>query len=588
MKHKRLTTLLCLVTASGMYPACIRKVLPVSAPAQIPKTATPAVPADPLPYPAQFGLTGTTAPSPRTALGSRLNDVSLHDLYVALAACECLPALQTRLVTSINEFRGALPQALTPAVRKEILDNPQLKILNVVPRPLDNIVGGLFADEQKISEEISQGLLEKIKPAETTWAAQPTLPVLQLDSFVPLPATNPSVSGRMVRMIDVFTRWALVLGSGGPWSPERAASKDAGLLWHELLRSLAEAEYLFGLAGSENGSSWGGLTIPVDLQINNPGPFDPRKAYNQVRFLTGELNLTLNSNVSLTLARFGGERWNWQPASVTLAEQAVQWWVSAKLLNRLRPLNRGAFTTYFPALIPEESYQISLLVLPALEALLTERFIDEKSRAVRSFVDGELVGGNTLSVREKADPQTLSLFLMALAGWSRELKTVSDLNVSAETAKQLKSAPPSLLRAAQLVVQKILGEISGPVQAKANETPEQAQTLYINPRDPSAGEMSLRDHAQVLYALTIAETSVMPSAYLRDRIALLAAGFLRRMRENNSFDATKDPAAPQIWTKAAADALIKFYPDLKAGEELKTLAKTTGERLLAFEKGILQ
>jgi hypothetical protein len=577
-----------LMCVSGVIPACIRKSSSVSAPPQLPSSIVPEQPSNPLPFPAQFGLNGITPLNARNTLGERLKDSSLHDLFIALVACDCLPVLQTKLVTSMNEVRGALPQALTPAVRREILNNPQLKILNIVPRPLDDLVGGMFADEQKISEEVSKGLMEKIKPAEPGWAAETSLPVLQLDGFPPLPATQASASVRKIRMIDVFVRWGLIFSNGGPWSTQRSTTKDAGLLWHELLRALAEAEYLYGLAGSDDGKSWGGLTIPVDLQINNPGPFDPRTAYNQVRFLTGELNLTLSSNISLNLARYGGERWSWQPAPVTLAEQAVQWMVAARMLNRLRPLNRGPFTTYFPDLIPDESYQISLLVLPALEALLTERFIDEKSRTIRSYVSGEQVGGNAYSVREKADPQALSLFLMALAGWSNELKTVSDLKVSGETGKQLKSAPVSLLRAAQLVVQKLLGETLGLRPAKSGDPVEQAFSLYLNPSDRTQGELSLRDHAQVLHALTMIESSVMPSVYLRDRIALLAAGFARRWQDSNAFDAAKDFAAPLLWFKTACDSFVKTYPNAKVSEQLKAIAKDTDEKLQQFEKGILQ
>lgn len=96
----------------------------------------------------------------RNPLGTRLTDASLHDLYVALTACECLPKLQMRLITSLNADRGALPQALTPAVRREILNNPQLKILNSVPRPLDDIVGGIFADEQKFLRKSARDSLK--------------------------------------------------------------------------------------------------------------------------------------------------------------------------------------------------------------------------------------------------------------------------------------------------------------------------------------------------------------------------------------------------------------------------------------------
>lgn len=583
-----MTWLSCMICASGVPLGCIRKSSVTPSTTQKPNTVPPTKTADAAPYPVQFGLTGVTPLNERNPLGTRLTDASLHDLYVALTACECLPKLQMRLITSLNADRGALPQALTPAVRREILNNPQLKILNSVPRPLDDIVGGIFADEQKISEEVSKGLFEKIKPAESAWAAQSDLPVLQLDAFPPLPATRPPAAGRSVRLIDVFVRWGLLTSHGGPWSSERAGSKDAGLLWHEFLRGLAEAEYLYGLAGSESGNSWGGLTLPVDLQINNPGPFDPRTAYNQVRFLSGQLNLKLSSNVSLTLARYGGERWTWFPAPIQLAEQAVQWWVSARLLNRTRPLNRGPFTTYFPALIPDDSYQLSLLILPALDALLSGRFIDENTRIIRSYISGEQVGGVAYSVREKADPQSLSLLLLALSSWTRELKSVSDLNVSSETAKQLKNAPKSLQRGAQLIVQTILGELIAPRSTVPSDTTGQSYSLYLNPVDRAQGELPLRDHAQVLHALVSVESTMMPSIYLRGRITQLATGLAQRWRELAPSDPAKEPITPLIWMKSACDLFAEKYPETEITTELKAISADIANKLRTIEESVLQ
>lgn len=587
----RITTLLmALLYAAGLPAACIRKSLPtpnVQTPNSIPPTQSPPNLGGGV-LPTHFGLLGVFPANARSPLGQKFADISLHDVFVSLAVCECLPQLQAKLITSLNANRGALPQALIPAVRSEILSNPQLKILDIVPRPFDDFVGGLFADEQKVATEISEGLRKKIKIAEPSWVQENETLALQLDGFTPLPGTLAAASGRTVRMVDVWARWSLLLSQGGPWSSTRSQNKDAGLLWHELLRSLAEGEYLFGLAGTSDGNSWGGLTIPIDLQITNPGPFDPRTRYNQVRFLTGQLDLTLSSNNSLSLARFGGDRWTWRAASVPLVEQALQWWVSARLLNRLRPFQRGAFSAYFPNLIPNDSYQLSLLILPALDALLSGRFIDENSRAIRSYLSGAQVSGVAQSIREKADPQTLSLLLLAMSHWIQELSAVTDLSVSAETSAQLQSAPAALLRGAQLIVQTLLGETLAPRLVGVDASGETPYSVYANANAREQGELSLRDHAQVLHALVLAEQKLMPSPYLRGRSHQLATGLLQRWKELQTFDPQKDPLSNIIWLKIAAELYINSNPESAVSKSFAPLLTQVNSWLQTFEESALQ
>ncbi|NBW80694.1 hypothetical protein EBR21_02975, partial [bacterium] len=573
MRSSLTTLLTTAVLAAGIAPACIRRSSSNDA-AQAPSSIPAPRETVPENIPGQYGITGVIPLSDRSALGAKFADASLHDVFIALMACDCLPKLQLRLTTALNKTRGALPQSLVPAIRREILGNPKLKILNIVPRPLDDVVGGFFADEQSVAKEIDEGLRDKIKVAEPGWAELKDRPSVHLDAFIPLPGTVQPASGRTVRMLDVWSRWALILSQGGPWSSERLRVKDSerGLLWNELLRALAEGEYLFGLGSNGDGIMWGGLTLPVDLLINNPGPFDPRTTFSQVRFLTGQLDLTLPTNNSLSLARNGGERWTWRPGPPTLAEQSVQWLVSARLLNRLRPLNRGAFTTFYAALIPDDSYQLPLITLPSLDVLLSGRFIDENSRVIRAYISGEQLGGVEASTREKADPQTLGLLLMAMQAWIQELQTVSDLNVSRETLEQLRNAPTSLKRGAQLIAQTILGENVFARPVPSPESGDVGWSLYARSQDSIKSELTLRDHAQIVYALILAEHNFMASPMLRKRLEQLANGLQQRWQEKKTFDSSKESLAQQIWLKAAADTFVAAYPDSPQTPILRTLA----------------
>ena len=574
-------TLLAVLASS----ACIKKAASTAPqqnqiPAQTPSGGAQALPQ-------QLTLGNYFPLSEKTELAKKIPDASLVDTWFALSVCDCLPALQTALTTSINSTRGALPQALTPAIRGEILSNPKLKILEIVPRPIDNIVGGIFADEVTVADEISKALLEKINVAEKDWNQAENTARLHLDAFVPLPGTKENNVGRWAQMADIWSRWALVFSQGGPWSSLRTTMRERGLLWLELLRVLAEGEYLFGLGGDGKGNQWGGLTIPIDLQITNPGAFDPRLPFNQVRFLTGFLDLALPNNNSLSLARFGGEKWTWRSTPVPLVEQALQWWTAARMLNRLRPANRGLFSAYFlpGTLIPDEGYQISLLVLPGVDSLLGGRFIDENTRLVQAALIGPQVSGISQAIRSKANPQALSALLLALSEWSTELANVNDLKVSSETTAQLKAAPRSLQRGAQLIVQTLLSEHLRARLSQAADSPSTPWTLVSAETDGQ--ELPLRDHAQVLAALIVAEQSVMPSPYLRGRIAQLANGLTQRHEQSAASSTTQFFLTETLWLKTATALFLKHNPQTAPESPLRKMDENLKQKLEEFERSVV-
>lgn len=525
----------------------------------------------------------------RNSLTSKIPDVSLVDTYFALSVCDCLPRLQSALTTSVNDSRGSLPQALTPAIRGEILSNPKLKILEIIPRPIDDIVGGIFADEITVAKEVSDGIQKKVASADSSWKSPRGPFAFQLDAFPPLPGTINTATERWVQMSEVFARWALILSQGGPWSKLAKTHPLRGLLWHEALRMLAEGEYLYGLSDDGKGGQWGGLTLPIDLQINTPGAFDPRKNSNQIRFLTGVLDLNLPSNNSLGLARFGGERWSWRESRVGLAEQALNWWSSAKLLQRMRPATRGEYARYFRAdsIFPGDAYQLALLVLPGIDALLSERFIDENTRLIQEEVSGPQVAGVAQTLKQKASPQTLGLLLFALSEWGSQLKDVTDLEVSAETRAQLNGAPKSLTRAAQLVVQTLLAESIRVKKSPQNQAqPLQLFSVYEDKGDST--EVSIKDHALVLSALISAETKLMSSVFLRGRIQQIAAAFINRLKKQFEAKQTSESLSQALWSAAAMAMYKQSYQENLVAPEIEALQPLVESALTAFERDILE
>lgn len=534
------------------------------------------------------GLEGYLPLSQRDKLGLRIQDASLVDTLFALSLCDCLPDLQWALTKPLNDQRGALPQALTPAIRREILGNSKIKLLENIPRPLDTFIGELFASEETIAREISAALFDKIKKADPDLRSPEAEDLLQLDSFPALPGTQTELIGNWVRMVDVWSRWGLILSQAGPWTQSPESRPKHAVSWLELLRVLAEAEYLFGIASNSDGVQWGGLTLPVDLQITHPGPFDPRKPINQVRFLTGTLDLTLPNNNSLALARSGGERWTWRRGSVTLAEQSLQWWVSAKMLNRLRPANRGQMAKHFlsDGIFPEDGYQLPLLVLPGIGALLGDRFIDESTRKIQAEIIDPQVAGVSQITRRKADPQTLSLLLLALAAWHHELTDLSDLNVSEETEAQLRYAPLSLQRGAQLIAQTLLNEHLRARTSTNSDDPASAWTVRRNSTEPI--EYPIRDHAQVLTALITAEQGILKSPYLRERIKQLAVGLALRWQEQEEATKQKMTLAQIIWQHRATMQFLVHYPDTPIAQIMNQQASELLQMLINFERSILQ
>lgn len=525
----------------------------------------------------------------RTATAARIPDASLVDTYFALSVCDCLPQLQTALISSVNDTQGALPQALTPAIRREILSNPKLKILEVIPRPVDNIVGGIFADEMTVAKEVSDGLAQKVKTADGGWSAPDDTFRFRLDAFPPLPGTTAPVAERWVHMPDVFARWALVLSQGGPWSSLIQTHPKRGLLWNEALRILAEGEYLYGLNEDGKGGQWGGLTVPIDLQINTPGAFDPRKGSNQIRFLTGILDLTLPNNNSLSLARFGGERWSWRMNRVSLAEQALHWWTAARLLERMRPSTRGSYARYFLAnsIFPSDAYQLALLVLPGIDALLSERFIDENTRLIQEEVSGPQVAGVAQTLNQKASPQTLSLLLLALSEWANQLTNITDLDVSPETRAQLSGAPKSLTRAAQLVVQTLLAEN---IREKKSDGADKSAIAHYSvfQTKTDGAEVSLKNHAMILSALITAETKLMPSAFLRQRIQQLSAGFLSRLEAEQAAQQAPKTLAQALWSQTAMKLFKQSYQENIVTPKIGQLQPAIEATLNTFGKDILK
>jgi hypothetical protein len=519
----------------------------------------------------------------------KIPDSSLVDAYFALSFCDCLPQLQAALTTSLNEQRGALPQALTPAIRREILSNPKLKLLDIIPRPVDDIVGGIFADEMSVAKEVSEGLGKKIARADGTWNPPGSNFAYQLDSFIPLPGTQDISAGRFVQMRDVWSRWGLVLSQGGPWSQLRQTHPLRGLMWHETLRILAEAEYLYGLNDDGKGGQWGGLTLPIDLQINTPGAFDPRKPSNQVRFLTGTHDLTLPGNNSLSLARFGGERWTWRMDKVTLAEQALNWWTSARMLRRLRPAGRGEFARYFAAdaIFPDDAYQLSLIALPALDALLSERFIDENTRAIQEELSGPQVAGVSQTLLKNASPQTLGLLLFALSEWASQLRDISDLSVSQDTKAQLANAPKSLTRAAQLVVQTMLAENIATMKTdKSIFQSTKSFSIYSGKKEKLA--LPIKDHAMILSALISAETQLMPSSFLRGRIQQLTAGLIERILVEQTDTKKTLSLSQMIWMHTSLNLYKQSYNDTTVGPQIDKLQPTLQNQLMTFEKDVFK
>lgn len=367
------------------------------------------------------------------------------ETLLALAGCDCAPALLASVAKRLAPAKGTLPQVLMPPIREQIRTDESLKTLLSLPLGLGGLLAGAFANDEKIAAKVREGLTEKLNKAPGGSRLAASVP-FRFDGF---PSLRSGGTPQMT-IADATPRWLLVLSRGGLWDgAQPAAFGDHGWQMMESMRLLVEWKYLFGLDPRPDGGVYGGLTIDPSADTQALGPFDPRTD-DGARIVSGAYAFTVDGDTAIDLALNGREKWSHTESPITLGEQALIWRAAAMAFHRLRPENRVKVTSLFSGsdpIFPDNAHNLPMAFLPGVKALLDGEIVDRDSRVIRGAVG---------KAPSRASLQDLVRMAGALGAWVEELSELSDSGLDAATKDKVKDAPTDMTLAVQLAVQTIL------------------------------------------------------------------------------------------------------------------------------------
>jgi hypothetical protein len=430
-------------------------------------------------------------------------DSRTEELIWAIGDCDCLAKyLETSLKARALQH-GALPQALMPPIRQQIRNNDSLKTVLDVP-----LIGGLLADvfvnDDKISGEVRTGIQQKISQFVPGGSQLDQTVPYRFDGFRPIVKTPEAPKSFL--LADQISHWHLYFAHPGLWQGQSPiASGDHGLQGVEVMRTLVEWKYLFGLDSNPEGGHYGGLSIDLNQPTKPAGKFDPRESPDAKRFFNGKYTIEYPEASALDLATKTSERWRLGPQPITLNDQAKMWLTAAKAFHRLRPENRNKIRSMFgaedQAIFPTNAHELTLAFLPGLQGLLSGPFIEKESRLVRQEAFGEDTPASLLD---------LARLIRGIQGWVSELSDLRGSDLPENVRNQLREAPAQMVPAIQVAVQTILkdhivqnSEIIG-------------NALVEKPGVNKAPTIAVI--GEVIVALVEAETQSLSSPLLHDKV----------------------------------------------------------------------
>jgi hypothetical protein len=485
------------------------------------------------------------------------------DALVALAICDCAPTLREAIASRIATANGVLPQFLMPPIRLQIQNDKSLQtLLNL---PLGGLLSKLFARDSALTEKVREGLSEKLArftPGGSRLAQRAEFSFDGFPSFLGANSERPT----QFQLSNEAARWLYVFSPSGLWDNKNpAALGDHSWQTLEVLRSLVEWKYLFGLDANPSGGAFGGLTVDPKNPGSGISPFDPRST-KAPRTISGSYAVRIESESALDLALKGGESWQHTGGGVTLSEQALLWQAAATAFKRLRPENRSKISKMFGeenvALLPNNAHQLPLAFLPGMSLLLEGIFIKRDTREIF---------GDT-----KQKPATLSELLdliSALSEWTAALKRIETADLDAETTQRLAKTPASLQQAIQLAAQTIVRDLVTPASGEAA-----GLTLLAEKGGKPVQSAALT--ARTLYVLATLESSLQ-SPILRRNVAGIYSWYLAKFLSAT----TSWNLADLAWGKAAVGALNELQqeldlPEFSNASDLIDRALTSADRAL--------
>lgn len=436
------------------------------------------------------------------------------DSVYALSSCQCGDLALAQLILHSLKQRGVLPTVLVPDFRSQLQSDVRLSTLRSL-----GAIGQLVITPAEVEAQITSGMQEKLLAKMQGFLPKGTAALTEypnaLDAFsssLPLSQASATSRGNEFTAGDQATLWMAAFALPYLWQgtlPRSVADQAPFLL--ATMRSLLEMKYSFGVDVDSAGNPIGGLTIDPEAVASSIGAYDPEKSSNlPPRILTGSFTVSLSQRSTLDLIFDEKEKWTaLAPAAITLQEQTRLWQAGASLFQRLRPENRNAiekvFGTADNSLIRPDAHKLGLVVLPAMQSILSTHFTNRDQREIyQSFSPG-----TTQPSIEHADVHSIAAYMRALLSWYHELSDLSQSQLSPENIAKLKDAPKNLLAGIQLGALRLLSYYS------TSTTPSGAAVAtMIGPN----GELSSDELAAAIAILAQAEQTVLKSPLIQQRV----------------------------------------------------------------------
>jgi hypothetical protein len=446
-------------------------------------------------------------------LNTRLQFVDRFDAMMAISESGLGRSVAAQLAIENATSPGVLPQILVPSVRQEIASNSMLGILQSLPFGIGSSLLNIFATDQKLAENIREGLGEKLTQglAQYGGSSLGSRLAYNFDHFSRSPA-----NGGTFDIVAQAGRWNLVWSEDGLWTGGVPLDgRDHGLQLLGVLRTLSEWSYLFGIGTGGNLSGFGGLTKQWKNGILTTSvPLAPSDPLISSQLVTGSYEIAVPMTMSaLDLATRGGEQWRSQISAVPLLEQASVWLSGAKAFARLRADSRRFSSDLFTGMSPVLSSNVSLLPLLFLNnmgSMLDGAFINTASQKI---FNEACPTGNC----ELADARSVARMAMAVAKWDEAISNSATAGVDADVQAKLSAAAPKLKLALQLATRTMTGDLT--------EDSSVGDRRWLTVHMPSTPDLDPSTvSAEVIGTLAYIERNILNSDTVKERIQALANG----------------------------------------------------------------